>query len=152
MQERASSPSNQIPMCSTPAMAERTYLPQTYSLTCPFQVSPTKGGPETSRSSLVARRALPRCRHRPLSSTHRRLGLGRLLAQRSGRRSHAARIDSRRHTTALIFHSDRGSQQGSRAFRNVLRLAAMRQSCPHESTTITTPGPSRSLVRSKLRC
>lgn len=37
-------------------------------------------------------------------------------------------IASRRHTTDLIFHSDRGSQYGSRAFRNVLRLAGMRQS------------------------
>jgi transposase InsO family protein len=37
-------------------------------------------------------------------------------------------ITSRRHTTGLIFHSDRGSQYGSRAFRDVLRLAGMRQS------------------------
>ncbi len=37
-------------------------------------------------------------------------------------------IASRRHTTDLIFHSDRGSQYGSRAFRDVLRLARMRQS------------------------
>lgn len=37
-------------------------------------------------------------------------------------------IASRRHTTGLIFHSDRGSQYGSRAFRDVLRLAGMRQS------------------------
>lgn len=37
-------------------------------------------------------------------------------------------IASRRHTTALIFHSDRGSQYGSRAFRDLLRLAGMRQS------------------------
>lgn len=37
-------------------------------------------------------------------------------------------IASRRHTTGLIFHSDRGSQYGSRAFRDILRLAGMRQS------------------------
>jgi transposase InsO family protein len=37
-------------------------------------------------------------------------------------------IASRRHTTGLIFHSDRGSQYGSRAFRDVLRLTEMRQS------------------------
>jgi putative transposase len=37
-------------------------------------------------------------------------------------------IASRRHTTDLIFHSDRGSQYGSRAFRDVLRFAGMRQS------------------------
>lgn len=37
-------------------------------------------------------------------------------------------ISSRRHTSGLIFHSDRGSQYGSRAFRDVLRLAGMRQS------------------------
>lgn len=37
-------------------------------------------------------------------------------------------IASRRHTTGLIFHSDRGSQYGSRAFRKILRLAEMRQS------------------------
>jgi hypothetical protein len=37
-------------------------------------------------------------------------------------------IASRRHTTGLIFHSDRGSQYGSRAFRDLLRLAGMRQS------------------------
>jgi transposase InsO family protein len=37
-------------------------------------------------------------------------------------------IASRRHTTGLIFHSDRGSQYASRAFREVLRLAGMRQS------------------------
>lgn len=37
-------------------------------------------------------------------------------------------IASRRHTAGLIFHSDRGSQYGSRAFRDVLRLAGMRQS------------------------
>ena len=37
-------------------------------------------------------------------------------------------IAARRHTTGLIFHSDRGSQYGSRAFRDVLRRAGMRQS------------------------
>jgi len=37
-------------------------------------------------------------------------------------------IASRRHTSGLIFHSDRGSQYGSRAFRDILRLAGMRQS------------------------
>ena len=37
-------------------------------------------------------------------------------------------IASRRHTTGLIFHSDRGSQYGSRAFRDLLRRAGMRQS------------------------
>jgi transposase InsO family protein len=37
-------------------------------------------------------------------------------------------IAARRHTSHLIFHSDRGSQYGSRAFRDVLRLAGMRQS------------------------
>lgn len=37
-------------------------------------------------------------------------------------------IASRRHTAGLIFHSDRGSQYGSRAFRDILRLAGMRQS------------------------
>jgi putative transposase len=37
-------------------------------------------------------------------------------------------IASRRHTSGLIFHSDRGSQYGSRAFRDLLRLAGMCQS------------------------
>ena len=37
-------------------------------------------------------------------------------------------IAARRHTPGLIFHSDRGSQYGSRAFRDVLRRAGMRQS------------------------
>jgi transposase InsO family protein len=37
-------------------------------------------------------------------------------------------ITSRRHTIDLVFHSDRGSQYGSRAFRDILRLAGMRQS------------------------
>lgn len=37
-------------------------------------------------------------------------------------------IASRRNTSNLIFHSDRGSQYGSRTFRDVLRLAGMRQS------------------------
>jgi transposase InsO family protein len=37
-------------------------------------------------------------------------------------------IASRRHTIDLVFHSDRGSQYGSRAFRDILRLAGMRQS------------------------
>ena len=37
-------------------------------------------------------------------------------------------IASRGHTTGLIFHSDRGSQYGSRAFRDILRLSGMRQS------------------------
>ena len=37
-------------------------------------------------------------------------------------------IASRGHTTDLIFHSDRGSQYGSRTFRDVLRLTGMRQS------------------------
>ena len=37
-------------------------------------------------------------------------------------------IASRGRTTGLIFHSDRGSQYGSKAFRAVLRLAGMRQS------------------------
>lgn len=37
-------------------------------------------------------------------------------------------IASRRRTTSLIFHSDRGSQYGSRAFRDVLRLSGIRQS------------------------
>jgi len=37
-------------------------------------------------------------------------------------------IASRRHTTGLSFPSDRGSQYGSRAFRDNLRLAGMRQS------------------------
>ena len=36
-------------------------------------------------------------------------------------------IASRRNTSNLIFHSDRGSQYGSRTFRDVLRLAGMRQ-------------------------
>lgn len=35
---------------------------------------------------------------------------------------------SRRNTSDLIFHSNRGSQYGSRTFRDVLRLAGMRQS------------------------
>lgn len=37
-------------------------------------------------------------------------------------------IASRGRTTGLIFHSDRGSQYGSKAFRELLRLAGMRQS------------------------
>lgn len=37
-------------------------------------------------------------------------------------------IASRRHTQNLIFHSDRGSQYGSQAFRQILTLAGMRQS------------------------
>lgn len=37
-------------------------------------------------------------------------------------------ITSRRHTGGLIFHSDRGSQYGSRAFRQVLEHAQMSQS------------------------
>jgi transposase InsO family protein len=37
-------------------------------------------------------------------------------------------IASRRNTSNLIFHSDRGSQYGSRTFRDVRRLAGMRQS------------------------
>ena len=37
-------------------------------------------------------------------------------------------IASRRHTTGLIFHSDRGSQYGSRAFCDILRRAGIRQS------------------------
>jgi putative transposase len=37
-------------------------------------------------------------------------------------------IASRRHLNGLIFHSDRGSQYGSRAFRQVLQRAGIRQS------------------------
>ena len=37
-------------------------------------------------------------------------------------------IASRRHTAGLLFHSDRGSQYGSRAFRELLRRAGIRQS------------------------
>lgn len=37
-------------------------------------------------------------------------------------------LASRRHTKGLIFHSDRGSQYASRAFRDLLRLAGVRQS------------------------
>ena len=37
-------------------------------------------------------------------------------------------LGSRRHTRGLIFHSDRGSQYGSRAFRQILSIAGMRQS------------------------
>lgn len=37
-------------------------------------------------------------------------------------------LSSRSHTRNLIFHSDRGSQYGSRALRDVLKLAGMRQS------------------------
>lgn len=37
-------------------------------------------------------------------------------------------IASRRHLNGLIFHSDRGSQYGSRAFRQILRRADIRQS------------------------
>jgi transposase InsO family protein len=37
-------------------------------------------------------------------------------------------IASRRHTQNRIFHSDRGRQYGSRAFREILTLAGMRQS------------------------
>jgi len=37
-------------------------------------------------------------------------------------------IASRRHTSGLIFHSDRGSQYGSRPYRQILQLAGMRQS------------------------
>ena len=37
-------------------------------------------------------------------------------------------LASRRHTHGLIFHSDRGSQYGSRAYRQLLQRAGMRQS------------------------
>lgn len=37
-------------------------------------------------------------------------------------------LASRRHTSGLIFHSDRGSQYGSRAFRRVLERGGMSQS------------------------
>jgi len=37
-------------------------------------------------------------------------------------------IDSRCHTDGLTFHSDRGSQYGSRGFRQVLQRSGMRQS------------------------
>ena len=43
-------------------------------------------------------------------------------------------LASRGHTRNLIFHSDRGSQYGSRAFRDVLRLAGMRQSMSARAT------------------
>jgi putative transposase len=37
-------------------------------------------------------------------------------------------IASRRHTRGLIFHSDRGSQYGSRSYRQILQRAGMHQS------------------------
>ncbi len=51
-----------------------------------------------------------------------------------------------------IFHSDRGSQYGSIAFRRVLTGAGLRQSSPPAPIPMTTPGPNPSSERSNRKC
>ena len=61
-------------------------------------------------------------------------------------------LGSRDIAPELIFHSDRGSQYGSGAYRQLLRQAGMRQSMSPAPIPITTPGPNHSWAPSKARC
>ncbi|MEQ1854258.1 MAG: DDE-type integrase/transposase/recombinase, partial [Chthoniobacteraceae bacterium] len=61
-------------------------------------------------------------------------------------------LGSRRALPGLIFHSDRGSQYASGTFRELLREAGIRQSCPRAPIPTTTHGPSPSWAPSRPRC
>lgn len=72
--------------------------------------------------------ALPRRRHRPLLPRIVGWALADNLRSDLVIAALAQAIASRRMTGGLIFHSDRGSQYGSRSYRQLLVQAGMRQS------------------------
>jgi putative transposase len=61
-------------------------------------------------------------------------------------------IECRRPVTGTIFHSDRGSQYASGAFRALLAAAGILQSSPAEPILTTTPGPNPSWEHSNGKC
>lgn len=61
-------------------------------------------------------------------------------------------LESRRPAPNLIFHSDRGSQYGSSAYRQRCARRASNRACRHAPILTTTPGRSPSSAPSKPRC